>query len=421
MQRTKRKSIILITALVLILVLIGLSVWGILTIQKNNAYENAMSLMRSGQYEAASAQFLELNGYKDSIEQMVKGIPYHKALDLLNAEEYEKAIDAFADLGSYLDSEDRAEEARQEQEEAEHAAEEARKAEEEARLRAAYDAAAALLNEEKYEEAAAAFTELIPYADSESMVTECSYRKAISLLNEEATHGDAYVLFEALGDYADSKQYRSEFALKSVSQSLNLEKITTYFFYDPENRLIRKLILSDIVTEYQYEYDEEGKLVTEYYLTTGSIGNNSITQYQYNEQGQCIKEIQLNDQDEVDTTTNIFDGNGLMIESQHAFSDGDTAQTLYYYDEEGRQEKTVYTSDSMTITDLYSYHGNGTVSQNITSTKSSYIDRTTTRTYNEKGHPTGYQSDSTMTLAGHSNTSVSTIIYTNTYVYKPDV
>ena len=113
MQHTKRKTILLITALVLILALIGLSIWGVFTIQKNNAYENAMLLMRSGQYEAASAQFLELNGFKDSIEQMVKGIPYHKALDLLNAKEYEKAIDAFSELGSYLDSKERAGEAKQ--------------------------------------------------------------------------------------------------------------------------------------------------------------------------------------------------------------------------------------------------------------------------------------------------------------------
>ena len=69
-----------------------------------------------------------------------------------------------------------------------------------------YQRALKLLEEEKFDEAAAVFSKLGDYMDCEMLVLECSYQKAITLA-EEQKYREAAELFESLQGYRNSRTY----------------------------------------------------------------------------------------------------------------------------------------------------------------------------------------------------------------------
>ncbi len=71
-----------------------------------------------------------------------------------------------------------------------------------------YNAALALIEEQKYEEAAIIFDELGEYKDAEEKALEAKYCRAIQL-DEQEDYEEAYNLFVELGDYKDSKEQSS--------------------------------------------------------------------------------------------------------------------------------------------------------------------------------------------------------------------
>ena len=83
----------------------------------NSKYKNAVSLMDAGQYEEAIAAFEALDGYKDSVEQIVKcedalvegekAAEYRSAEEFASNGEYAKAAIAFAKMDNYRDSKQR--------------------------------------------------------------------------------------------------------------------------------------------------------------------------------------------------------------------------------------------------------------------------------------------------------------------------
>lgn len=72
-----------------------------------------------------------------------------------------------------------------------------------------YDAAAALLQDGKYDEAVTAFAALENYSNSPERILEAKYNKAEDMLESEK-YEDAIAGFEALGDYKDSADRISE-------------------------------------------------------------------------------------------------------------------------------------------------------------------------------------------------------------------
>ncbi len=91
------------------------------TVEKNNAYNNAASLMAQGEYEQAIAGFQTLGNYKDSTEQIKEAehaialkaeeaehaLAYDHAIQLLNSDDpfdHNEAHTILCELGDYKDS-----------------------------------------------------------------------------------------------------------------------------------------------------------------------------------------------------------------------------------------------------------------------------------------------------------------------------
>ena len=172
--------------------------------QNRDAYDSAMTLLNSGDYEAAIAAFEALGDYSDAadmaanarVEQENKA-NYDAAVALLDNGDYEAAIAAFDALGDYSDAADLASIARIEQENQEN--------------KANYDAATALLNSGDYDGAIAAFEALGEYSDAAAQADAAraekgrkdAYSTAAALL-ESGDYEAAIAAFEALGDYSDA-------------------------------------------------------------------------------------------------------------------------------------------------------------------------------------------------------------------------
>ena len=91
-------------------------VLSIFVIIPNSQYNDAVSLMESGQYEDAIVAFEAMDGYKDSKQQIkncetaIKEIAYKKAEQTYTNKNYEQAYSLFYELLGYKDSLDRAHE-----------------------------------------------------------------------------------------------------------------------------------------------------------------------------------------------------------------------------------------------------------------------------------------------------------------------
>lgn len=105
---------------------------------------------------------------------------YDAAAALLEAGKYDEAVTAFAELDGYGDSAARIPEAK-------------------------YRKAAFLLETEKYDEAITAFEAVIEYEDSADQITEAKYRKALKTFDSGA-YEDALKQLEELGDYKEAAE-----------------------------------------------------------------------------------------------------------------------------------------------------------------------------------------------------------------------
>ena len=213
--------------------------------QNSEAYDAAMNLLSSGDYEGAIVAFEALGDYGDAAAQanaarnaltqkqqeeaelarveQQNSEAYSAAAELMNSGNYEAAAAAFDALGDYSDAADMAANARQKQQE------EAELARIEQQNRDAYNAAAELMNSGDYEGAIAAFDALGDYGDATAQADAArdalaakqqadaeaaelarieqqnrdAYNSAVALLNN-GDYEAAIAAFEALGDYSDA-------------------------------------------------------------------------------------------------------------------------------------------------------------------------------------------------------------------------
>lgn len=196
----KKKNKKRIIAAAIALPIIALIIIAALTIpkalEKNRAYDDAVSLLNEHEFSKAQEAFAALGDYRDSAEQAEKNVLYMQAVYIMEcaANEdpsalslagisrsetaetpiavllYNSAIEQFSALGGYRDSESNIEKCRQ-------AVEECIQAE----AQSVYDWAVQLLEDGHYCRARDAFEELGSFGDSESMAKEAIYRKALSL------------------------------------------------------------------------------------------------------------------------------------------------------------------------------------------------------------------------------------------------
>jgi len=103
-----------------------------------------------------------------------------------------------------------------------------------------YEDAKALLDDGKYDEAIAVLEELGDYEDSKQLITECTYLKAISFM-ENNMYDEAFAIFEELGNYKDSADMINKIKPLQVKQKLynDIKETGTCFWgsYEQDNDL----------------------------------------------------------------------------------------------------------------------------------------------------------------------------------------
>lgn len=131
---------------------------------------------------------------------------YDSAKELMVEGQYDEAIAAFTEIVDYRDSAEQI------------------NACETVILDGKYDSAKEMMVEGQYDEAIAAFAEIMNYRDSAKQINACKYEAAVTLMNEDK-YREAYESFVALNGYEDSAA-KAMFAYRQYKHP-ELEKADT--------------------------------------------------------------------------------------------------------------------------------------------------------------------------------------------------
>jgi len=170
----KKKAIIGFASFVVVAALCCVALFVVTPLLK---YQNAVKLMREGDYKNATIEFNKISDYRNSNE-LAEECVYNQAVNYMNAGEYDTAISIFTSLGNFSDSADKISECY-------------------------YQQAMVYMKSEDYDEAIDILTSLDDYSDSVEKVNECNYAKAVGYM-DSGDYATAINLFTSLGDYSDS-------------------------------------------------------------------------------------------------------------------------------------------------------------------------------------------------------------------------
>lgn len=152
----------------------------------NGKYNHAVSLMNAGEYEEAIAAFEKMDGYKDSMDNILD-CKYNIAITLKENGNYTEAMSVFKMLNGYKDSNDKI-------------------------LDCKYCSAITMMDMGQYKEAIETFQALNGYKESADMIVVCNtaildeiYSNAIALMESGDTI-KAYETLISLNDYKDSSE-----------------------------------------------------------------------------------------------------------------------------------------------------------------------------------------------------------------------
>ena len=179
-EKKSKKPIIIVGAIVIGIVIVTLSVFFIISFNRQNEYNNAVELYNEKQFEQAVNVFSGLNTYKDSQQYLDKcyigsGDVFLEEKNFENARtEYNKIND------SNLKTE--------------------------TLMKCDYSEAEQMFQDQKYKEALSVFEALGEYGDSAAYVEKCKYSEAEQLFKEKK-YKEALSAFESLGTYSDSAAY----------------------------------------------------------------------------------------------------------------------------------------------------------------------------------------------------------------------
>lgn len=333
------------------------------SVKKSNAYEFALSLVESGQYEDAIEHFAALGDYKDSAEQI--RIIETTILEEQKAKAYAEAI--------------------------------------------------ALLEAKKYSEAYAAFEALGDYKDSAEYLEKCS--KVYVLLSESSANGEktyeyvggVLVKETAVGKSSDGIGFHgyslsngdrctAEYEYDADGNCIEIrvyrkdgQKIHTYSYeYDSNGYLVKEVGDSEYShgSHYThiYEYDENGNVTLRlwYQNLTGTGDVYSKHWYEYDEHNQLISETTWYDWDIKRTIVyeNEYDSNGQLVkQSSLSLVNKYSETTEYEYDNNGNMIAQRVTNDYGSWEYTYDYDEFGNMIREFYSGASSSPSRTTTYTY----------------------------------------
>lgn len=210
---------IIIAFIVFFIGLIAIAIWPSLSTEMK--YQQASSMMASGQYLEAGKAFAKLDDYKDSEAKSNEAV-YTYASHILESGAYETALELFNSISTYSDSSERIAECRyalgkrlmdngEYAEAYDHLRHIPRYADAgELAMESNYKCATALYEEGNYESARIRFNMFPDYQDSYSMWQVSQYKCAEQLMTS-SDYENAYALFTELGDYVNSP-YRAAIA-----------------------------------------------------------------------------------------------------------------------------------------------------------------------------------------------------------------
>ena len=183
-----KRAVSLLLVLILLAAGTGCSGYG-------KAYENAQSMLDSGDYTAAETAFSALGDYKDSGEK-VRQCRYLSAKAQMEKGEFAPAASAFSELGEYSDAPELAREC-------------------------VYQEAERLMQGGMLEEAAAQYATVPGYKDADEKRTGCEselkYARAAALLGSAKNSADTEAVFEAISLFSELGGYKDSAALLEES------------------------------------------------------------------------------------------------------------------------------------------------------------------------------------------------------------
>ena len=172
-QKKKNKKIAAIVTPIVAIAIVAVVVFTTV-IQPQNEYNAAVALMEYGKYEEAITAFEAMDGYKDSVEQIVN------CENGITEREYQSAI--------------------------------------------------SLMEKGKYEEAIAAFEKLGDKKENETHIKDCKYNMAISFMKENK-YDEAKIIFEDLNGYKDSKEKIINIRWLNTKKSLEIVGVGKYIIF----------------------------------------------------------------------------------------------------------------------------------------------------------------------------------------------
>lgn len=305
----KTKKIAMITAPIAVAAIVaGVLIFN--SIQKNSAYQEAVAMMESGEYDAAIAAFEGLGDYKDSVEQ-VNNTRYNQALALVDEGNYDDAISIFAELGDYKDSQEQMEMTQELQAEVERLTQ--------------YQTAIDLLNTEpgteRYYNAVSESHEILTSLGAYQDCSELLQNFYVDIIGIRRSTNTYYYQYDEEGkilfDGSYTYTYHEDGTLASFADNVLTFRAVSY---DDSGRVLRAE--TDYIA-YTYTYDEAGRLATR--RLEGS--NTSETTFAYDDEGRLIRETTTN-YSSLGYTTDYVTTYGYIDENGNVISEGDNTYLL---------------------------------------------------------------------------------------------
>ena len=332
--------------------------------KKSNAYEFALSLVESGQYEAAIEQFAALGDYKDCAEQIQlaeaaileeqKAKAYADAIALLEAGKYSEAYGAFEALGDYKDSVEYLEKCSKVY---------VLLSESSPNGEIAYEYANGVLVKQTVvgKSSSGTYFQGFFFAAGDRGTAEYEY-DADGNCVEIRTYNNAGTLISIIKqEYDDAGNVLK----KTQEQPLHNNVDSFIYTYDDNGNKILELWYEnltgtgDIYSRHSYEYDEHNQLISETTWYDWDIERTTVYENEYNSNGQLVKKSSLSLANKYSQTTEFeYDNNGNMIVKRE-FTEYGSWEYIYTYDEFGNMISKFYsgstTSPSQTTTYTYGY------------------------------------------------------------------
>ena len=214
------------------------------------------------------------------------------------------------------------------------------------------------------------------------------YDKALALI-EEGKFTEAKALFEALGDYKDSKDHLSKFRYFPSVQSYVLEDrsgVINITIGGDLNLPIRLTSSNQLkTTDGEYVFDDEGKLIKQTVIQSDNGGEPYVhyIEYTYDDNGNLLAAVYTNKDGNVGYTNSYaYDEDGNLIREEASTPDnGVVYATDYTIGEDGKTTTETYTEGDYTYVGTYIYDDNGNLAKIEYSDDGSYWNYV----YNEDG------------------------------------